>query len=273
MRNFVKIMDSVKFGINNSYIISISDVNQGIGEGVGFAKTVNCENGGCGICATCSKIDRKEYSDVVIIPYDSDDINEFSNIKIDSIRALKEVAFRKPFEGKYRVFIIKYAERMTEQAQNALLKILEEPPVNSIFLLITSNVFGLLATIRSRCRQFNYPYNKQFNINYKDKINDLAMVAGGQIDVFFDYVKKISRGKEELLEFLDFLIILVRDVLSLNCGHTTITGMDDILGQLKFQDIEGTIDELNNYYSFVKNRSINKELVAINALNLALNRR
>jgi len=274
MRNFIKIADSVKFGISNSYIISISNVNQGMSEAIGFAKTINCEKeSGCGICATCSKIDRKEHSDIAIIPDDSDDISEFSNIKIESIRALKEVAFRRPFEGKYRVFIIRHADRMTEQAQNSFLKILEEPPINSVFLLITNNVFGLLSTIRSRCRQFNYPYNKQFNIDYKDKINDLAGIASGQMDMFFSYTQKVSKDKDALLEFLDFLIIMVRDVLSLQCGHTTITGMDNILRQLKFQDIEGTIDELNRYYSFVKNRNINKELIAINALNLAMNRK
>lgn len=272
MRDFIKISDSIKFEIGNSYIIHIADVPAGVRESIDFAKKINCEKGvGCGICRQCSKIERNEHADVTLIPGDDDDINEFSSIKIETIRELRDNAFRKPFEGQYRVFIIRYADRMTDQAQNALLKILEEPPSRSIFLLITGDVFGLLSTIRSRCRQFNYPYTKQVDINYESMMSDLVATANTHLDVFFNYTKKISQTKGDLLKFLDFAIIVLRDVISLRCGHSTISsGIEDTLKLMNNDNIEGTIDELNYYYSMAKDRSINKELIVINSLNLIL---
>ena len=273
MRDFIKVSDSIKFEIGNSYIIHIADVPAGVRESIDFAKKINCEKGtGCGVCRQCSKIERNEHADFTLIPND-DDLNELSSIKIEAIRELRDNAFRKPFEGQYRVFIIRHADRMTDQAQNALLKILEEPPLQSIFLLITGDVFGLLSTVRSRCRQFNYPYMKQADINYESMMGDLVATADTHLDVFFNYTKKISQTKGDLLKFLDFAIIVLRDVISLRCGHSTISsGIEDTLKLMNNNSIEEIIDKLNYYYSMVKDRSINKELIAINSLNLILGR-
>jgi len=274
MRDFIRIADSLEFEIGNSYIIHVADSDVGINESIGFAKRVNCEHGtGCNVCKQCSKIERNEHSDITIIPNEDDESSELSTIKIETIRGIRGDAFKKPFEGKYRVFIIKYADRMTDQAQNALLKILEEPPPESIFLLVTVDVFGLLATIRSRCRQFNYPYAKKIDINYRGMVDELIAVQNGELDVFFNYTKKISQTKFDLLNFLDFSMILLRDVLCVRHGCKIISdGIDDTLKSINNDNIEGAISQLSYYYSIVKNRSISKELVAINSLNLLMGR-
>ncbi len=80
------------------------------------------------------------------------------SIKIDQIRELKNKAFYKSYESKYKVIIIDDAHLLTDQASNSLLKILEEPPQNTIFILVTPEPQQLLETINSRCQQVNFNY-------------------------------------------------------------------------------------------------------------------
>jgi len=78
-------------------------------------------------------------------------------IKIDQVRDVIDRAGYKPFEGRRRVVIIDQADTMAAGAQNALLKILEEPPPSSVFILVTSRPDMLLATVQSRCPRLRFP--------------------------------------------------------------------------------------------------------------------
>lgn len=82
---------------------------------------------------------------------DLEDVTE-EKIAIDRIRALTADMYRKPLEGDYRVAILRYADFMRDEAQNAMLKSLEEPPAYFVWILVAENAARLLATIRSRCR-------------------------------------------------------------------------------------------------------------------------
>jgi len=129
-------------------------------EGVGkklvaktVAKTVNCLEGGfdsCDRCASCRKIENNRHPDVHTI--DSGD----SEIKIEYIRRLQREINFKPYEGKVKVFIIDNAHKLTAEASNALLKILEEPPKNSLIILITDKPVLLFKTIISRCKILHF---------------------------------------------------------------------------------------------------------------------
>ena len=118
-----------------------------------LAKAVNCEspvNGDpCNKCATCRGIDDGSVLDVT-------EIDAASNNGVDSIRDLRdEVAFT-PVVGKYRVYIIDEVHMLSAGAFNALLKTLEEPPAHVIFILATTEVHKLPATILSRCQRFDF---------------------------------------------------------------------------------------------------------------------
>lgn len=118
-----------------------------------LAKAVNCpyEKDGepCGECEICRGIDDGSLLDIT-------EMDAASNRNIDDIRDLRSEANFTPAVAKYRVYIIDEAHMLTKEAANALLKIMEEPPEHVIFILATTEVHRLPATILSRCMRFDY---------------------------------------------------------------------------------------------------------------------
>lgn len=116
-----------------------------------LAKTLNCEQerfDSCDKCENCIMIERGISPDVEVIKP-----GEKGSILIDTIRELKQRTSYKSAYGKYKVTIITEAEKMTEESSNAFLKILEEPPDNHLFILITQNRDFLFSTIISRTQK------------------------------------------------------------------------------------------------------------------------
>jgi DNA polymerase III subunit delta' len=115
-----------------------------------MAAALNCADlprAGCGRCSSCLRILRGRHPDVHHV------VPEGPLIPVDTIReAVIPEAARSPFEGSYKVFVIEEAERMNEAAQNALLKTLEEPEPDTVFVLVSDQEDELLETVRSRCR-------------------------------------------------------------------------------------------------------------------------
>lgn len=108
-----------------------------------------CENedAPCGVCQNCHLADIKSHPDIAVTAPEEGK----KNISVAQIRSLKNETFVKPHMSKKRVFIIDGADTMNEQSQNALLKVLEEPPGEIVFILITETKAALLETIISRC--------------------------------------------------------------------------------------------------------------------------
>ncbi len=117
------------------------------------AKALNCLNlkdDACETCTACTAINKGVFPDVMRI------VPEKDMLKIDQMRILKEAAYLRPMVGRKRVFIVDPAEKMNTEASNSLLKILEEPPFFSHIILITSNPFVILPTIKSRCQVLSF---------------------------------------------------------------------------------------------------------------------
>lgn len=118
-----------------------------------LAKAVNCENSldgePCNECEVCRGLDGGTIYDVV-------EIDAASNNGVDNIRDLREEANYTPSRGRYRVYIIDEVHMLSTGAFNALLKTLEEPPAHVIFILATTEVHKLPATILSRCQRFDF---------------------------------------------------------------------------------------------------------------------
>jgi len=131
-------------------------------EGVGkrlaaqaVAEALNCLSpqgrDACGSCAACRRIGRGSHPDVLAI-----EPPEVGATKIEVVRPAIAAAAYRPFEGRCRVVIVNDADRLTEDAANALLKSLEEPPAGTVFILVTARPEVLPPTIRSRCSQLRF---------------------------------------------------------------------------------------------------------------------
>lgn len=117
------------------------------------AKAVNCLNpqdgNPCGECEICRGIDHDAITDVM-------EIDAASNSGVDYMRELREQAFYRPVQCRKRVYIIDEAHMLSTEAFNALLKIMEEPPEHVLFILATTEVHRVPATIVSRCQRFDF---------------------------------------------------------------------------------------------------------------------
>lgn len=116
-----------------------------------FATMVLCENhsdDSCGECVSCKQASNRNNPDIIYVYKD----DEKKALSVDNIREkINNDIVLKPYSGKYKIYIVPEAEKMNQQAQNALLKTIEEPPAYAIIILLTSNHNALLQTILSRC--------------------------------------------------------------------------------------------------------------------------
>ena len=120
-----------------------------------LAKAVNCQNRKegeyepCNQCESCQEINQGNSIDLI-------EIDAASNRGIDDIRELKNGIRFVPSKSKYKVFIIDECHQLSKDANNALLKTLEEPPSHAIFVLATTEIYKMLPTIISRCQRFDF---------------------------------------------------------------------------------------------------------------------
>jgi len=118
-----------------------------------LARCLNCQQGPtskpCGVCASCTEITAGNSPDVI-------EIDAASNRGINEMRELRESVRYRPSRDRYKVFIVDEAHQITNEAFNALLKTLEEPPEWVVFLLCTTESHKIPATIASRCQQFSF---------------------------------------------------------------------------------------------------------------------
>lgn len=148
--------NAIKMGkISHAYIINGEAGSGKMQLAVQFAKALQCEDNSstgeaCGHCKSCKQTDSKNQPDIKYITYDK------SGIGVDVIREqINDDIDIKPYSSKYKIYIVPDSEKMTVQAQNALLKTIEESPEYAIIMLLTTNADTFLQTILSRCVLLN----------------------------------------------------------------------------------------------------------------------
>lgn len=164
-----------------------------------LAKALNCtdlrDGNPCLECDSCRSID-EDYSDIT-------EIDAASNNSVDDVRVMKEESFYAPMSGKYKVYIIDEVHMLSIQAFNALLKLIEEPPAHVVFILATTEVHKVPATILSRCQRFEFR-----RIDIGDSKKRLLWVAEQEGKKLSDdaafLISKISEGgMRDALSLLD----------------------------------------------------------------------
>jgi hypothetical protein len=146
--------------ISHAYLFAVWDMDFASSEhsvtsvasgALAFATRLNCEapvdDAACGGCLSCKLIREGNHPDVRVVSPDG------LSIKIDQVRGIQhDMSYKPRYDKGFRVTILENAEKMTQEAQNSFLKLLEEPPGNVVFILVTGNPQGLLPTVRSRCQ-------------------------------------------------------------------------------------------------------------------------
>ena len=159
----------------------------------------------CGTCLACRKVDSGNHPDLQFIR------PEGSLLRIGQIRELQKQIVYEPLEASRKVYILTDVERMNAEAENCLLKTLEEPPASSVLILLTSNIQVLLPTTRSRCQilQFHPMLAQELAAVLTDRFavapeqaTTLAIAAGGAIGKAITQLEKGSVLTEEVPEIL-----------------------------------------------------------------------
>lgn len=221
---------------------------EGIGKklfAMNFAKMLLClsDNKPCNNCKSCISFDGGNHTDFMLI-----NAEDGKSIKIEQIRVMQEKIVEKPILSARKVYIINDAELMTKEAQNCLLKTLEEPPEYVIIILIVSNESKLLNTVKSRCVkiEFSKLSNEEIN-NYLlehglDKLSDAmleqcngslkaALTIGDKVQEYQSIEKIINsldktdiakvwnsseilyKSQDEILDFLDYINVILYNKL------------------------------------------------------------
>lgn len=217
-----------------------------------FAMTLQCEKGGteaCGECHSCKQAQSGNQPDIIFVSHDKP-----NTIGVEDIRTqINNDISIKPYSSPYKVYIMNEGEKMTVQAQNALLKTLEEPPEYAVILILTANVDTLLPTVLSRCVVLNmkpvpdkqvkqylmeelkipdYKANicvafargnigkakmlatsEEFEKVKEEAITLVKYINDMEISEIVKAIKKISEYKFDVTDYLDILSVWYRDVL------------------------------------------------------------
>ena len=190
-----------------------------------LAKSLNCKNGPtvhpCGECESCRDITNS-------IPIDVIEIDAASNRKVEDAQNLLEKIQYVPVNGKYKIYIIDEVHMLTNHAFNALLKTLEEPPENVIFILATTEVHKVLDTIKSRCQRFDFR-----RITTDDIVKHLRYISDNEgikitDDALFAIAKNSAGGMRDSISLLDQLSILGIS------KEITVDDVNSILGRISF---------------------------------------
>lgn len=242
-----------------------------------FAMTLLCEKGlrePCMDCHACKQAMSRNHPDLIYVTHEKP-----ASIGVDDIREqINNTIMVRPYSSYYKIYIVDEAEKMTVQAQNALLKTIEEPPAYAIIILLTTNQDAFLPTILSRCVQLKLKplrdaavkqYLKQsleipedladvyaafargnlgkaihlasseeFQILYKKMLYLLKHVKEADMSELLEFIKKLKEDNLDIRECLDFMQIWYRDILMFKVTKD--------INLLIFKDEYNTINELSS---------------------------
>lgn len=217
-----------------------------------FVLTLLCEKGKsqpCMECHACKQVLSGNHPDLIYVKHEKP-----NSIGVDDIRdQINDTIMIRPYSSYYKIYIVDEAEKMTVQAQNALLKTIEEPPSYAVILLLTTNPDGFLPTILSRCVQLKLrplpdfvvksyltesmgvppseaelyaafsrgnlgkaiklAGSEEFRLMYDEVLHLLKHMKDMDISELLDYIRKLKEDSLDIYECLDFMQIWYRDVL------------------------------------------------------------
>lgn len=223
------------------------------------AKSLQCESGEadpCGKCRSCLQVETGNQPDIIWVKHEKPNI-----ISVDEIRTqiINDIDL-KPYSSRYKIYIVPDSQMMNQQAQNALLKTLEEPPEYAIIMLLTNNVDKFLPTILSRCIVLNFkPVEPLHMIEYlvtnvgvdqekarfctdfaqgnlgkavrlaispdyndirEDSVRLLRRISDMEMDEIIQAVKNMGKYKLDITDYIDIMTMWFRDILMVKISNS-----------------------------------------------------
>ncbi|MFA5208360.1 MAG: hypothetical protein WC428_06985 [Candidatus Paceibacterota bacterium] len=263
---------------------------------VEFVKSIFCEKekGFCGECYSCRSIDSSSFPDLSIIEAKD------RNIEIEEVRDLQNRLSLKSYNNSLKIGIIDDAHLMRKDAQNALLKVLEEPKGDTLLILITSYPQMLLPTVRSRLEEIKFSivsrkeiedylislgakeekakeialissgqigkaiefFNDEDKLNFFNKaVKDIVLLARSEMYKRFDFAKEFKENQDEIVNVLDIWERFMRREILLK-----VYGNKGSLENYSLKKIKEVIDELEKTKYLIENTNVNKKLALENLL-------
>ena len=215
-----------------------------------FAKALNCEEGighECDVCQNCVAVKTGSHPDVF-------EIDAASNSGVDSVRDLIDQVRYQPILGRYKVYIIDEVHNMSSSAFNALLKTLEEPPANVVFILATTEPQKVLPTILSRVQRFDFTkVSDEYIISKMSEILEKENVTyeEGSLELI---ARLADGGVRDALSILDQVVSYSGDNISIE-DINTLFGLLNVKDKLDFvrkigsKDLASVINTAKDMYS------------------------
>ena len=217
-----------------------------------FAKSLNCVNGPtinpCGECENCRDITNS-------VPMDVIEIDAASNRKVEDAQNILEKVMYAPVNSRFKIYIIDEVHMLSTTAFNALLKTLEEPPKNVIFILATTEVHKVLDTIKSRCQRFDFR-----RITTSDIVKHLRYISDSEkINITDDALATIAKnsagGMRDSIALLDQLSVLgsqnaiTTDDINALLGRISFDVLRDLSANILSSNQTGAIEILEKIYN------------------------
>lgn len=209
--------------INHAYLLHGANDQILIQTAKDMAKILICKNKGCGECNVCKNIQNNIYSDVLMFPKNS------NTFKTEEANFVVSESYVRPLESKLKIFIINNFENATVSAQNKLLKTLEEPPSNVVFILTSQNLFSVLETIRSRSKKI-YVLNED-NFDFDQNLKRLAYALFLELKRSSEVLKfsNLVCELENLNQFIEIVQNILLTSLKVNLGvNVNLTDIDKV---------------------------------------------
>ncbi len=230
-------------------IISAQTSEESLAEAKKIAQAALCTGPGaepCGVCRACRKVREGIHPDLITIGRLADKEGKLKReISVEQVRALRSDACVLPNEGKRKVYIIEDADCMNPNAQNAALKLLEEPPNGAMILLCVKNPGLLLSTVRSRCAEINLSSESAQEDKEADKLSlaYLKAVSTGNACALMRWcAQNEGMDAKDTADFVEHTIYVITDML---CGRRPDMG-------LKKQRLTGLIELMKKCAKYLK---------------------
>ena len=222
----------------------------------------------CGMCKNCLKAKNNSHPDIII---SDPELQNEKTFKIDVVREIRKDSHIMPNEAKHKVYVLRKADKMNFQAQNALLKTLEEPPAHARFILTCESRAALLETIMSRVTPFNLGTGDNIitdenDIKADNLANELALALADVTELkFMQLTAVLEKDKDLFPSTLSSLQLIFRDAVAVSTNSNVLLTSHvetsrKLASKLQLKTLIALVENTEHFFDCL-NKNANKNLL------------